>query len=192
MYKNDVTVAQYRKFCQAKKRKMPAAPPWGWRDDYPMVSITWEDAKAYAEWAKAVLPTEAEWEKAARGTDGRSYPWGNEWDAAKCSNSVGENHPQKPSPVGSYPAGASPYGCLDMAGNVWQWCADWYDVRYYTTSPSRNPSGPETGIARVLHGGAWSVHDADTFRVTTRDYNSPLLQSINIGFRCAVHAPGPK
>ena len=87
-----------------------------------MVNVDWNDANAYAEWAGAALPTEAEWEKAARGTDGRIYPWGNDWDRTKCVNAV-----HSTMPVGSIPAGASPYGCQDMAGNVWQWCADWYD-----------------------------------------------------------------
>ena len=92
IYKNDVTVAQYRKFCQATGRQMPQTPTWGWKDDHPVVNVTWDDAKAYCDWAGAALPTEAQWEKAARGTDGRMYPWGNEWDAGKlwCSRSVSE------------------------------------------------------------------------------------------------------
>ena len=123
-----VTVAQYRLFCVASQRNMPDAPSWGWIDEHPMVSVTWDDATAFCEWAGVRLPTEAEWEKAARGTDGRAYPWGNDWDKSKCSNFTNSKSTQ---PVGSYPDGASPYGVLDMAGNVWEWCSDWYSADYY-------------------------------------------------------------
>ena len=195
LYKNDVTVAEYRTFCTATGRKMPAAPDWGWIDTHPMVNVSWTDAKAYSDWAGVVLPTEAQWEKAARGTDGRVYPWGNDWDAAKCSNSVGATHPGKTSPVGAFPAGASPYGCLDMAGNVWQWCADWYGADYYTTSPAKNPTGPSTGTGRVLRGGSW-MYDIGLaciyFRGADRDYNNPLgYWDSDLGFRCVSLSPGP-
>ncbi len=168
MYKNDVTVAQYRTFCQATRRQMPDAPSWGWRDDHPMVNVTWDDANAYAEWAGASLPTEAEWEKAARGTDGRIYPWGNDWDASKCSNSTGSNDsPGQISPVGSFPAGVSPYGCLDMAGNVDQWCEDlvcWGLLQAFPLTQSNwTGNGFSAGTARrlleqCLFGGPPCLH----------------------------------
>jgi formylglycine-generating enzyme required for sulfatase activity len=190
MYKNDVTVSEYRKFCDATGRKMPEAHFWGWIDEHPMVNVTWYDAKAYADWAGISLPTEAQWEKAARGGDGRTYPWGFTWDAAKCSNSVGANNPGKTSPVGSFPAEASPYGCLDMAGNVWQWCADWYGEDYYKNSPAKNPTGPETGTARVLRGGGWHNYNPDYFRAAYRYYFTPMERDDG-GFRCVLRSTEP-
>ena len=190
IYKNDVTVAQYRKFCAAMGRQMPGLPEWS-KDDHPVVNITWDDAGAYAQWAGASLPTEAQWEKAARGGDGRVFPWGNEWDAWKCSNSVGDLHPGKTSPVGSFAAGASQYGVLDMAGNVWQWCADWYDDNYYRNSPARNPTGPATGTARVLRGGGWYNFNAGNFRVACRSWYFTTGRYYIVGFRCVVPAPRP-
>jgi len=157
IYRTEVTVAQYKKFCQATGRVMATDPPWKWQDDHPVVNVFWDDAAAYAQWANAALPTEAQWEKAARGTDSRVYPWGNDWDGEKCQNSVGGKNAGKTAPVGSMPAGASPYGCLDMAGNVWEWCADWYDAGYYKNAPARNPTGPATGTTRVLRGGSWFI-----------------------------------
>ena len=184
-YKSDVTVAQYRKFCKATGRKMPPAPRWGWKADHPVVNVTWYEAKAYCAWAGAALPTEAQWEKAARGTDGRRYPWGNDWDPGRLRWGPGGT-----APVGSDPGGASPYGCLDMAGNVWQWCADWYDDNYYAHSPVRNPAGPATGTDRVVRGGSWSGSDEYVFRSAARDYWEPVDRDGYGGFRCVVRAGG--
>jgi formylglycine-generating enzyme required for sulfatase activity len=188
MYKNLVTVAQYRRFCEATGRSMPDAPGWGWHDDHPIVNVSWDDARAYAKWAGVSLPTEAQWEKAARGTDGREYPWGNDWDASKCVNSVGSNSPGGTKAVGSCPAGASPYGGLDMAGNVWEWCADWYGSGYYASSPGRNPAGPASGETRVLRGGSWLYGNATLFRSANRNYLIPSLRLNYLGFRCAARA----
>jgi formylglycine-generating enzyme required for sulfatase activity len=197
MYKHEVTVAQYRKFCKATGRKMPEAPKWGWKDDHPMVLVTWQDAAKYAKWARVSLPTEAQWEKAARGTDGRIYPWGNKWDASKCANGVRERL-NGTMPAGSYPAGASPYGAMDMAGNVWEWCADWFDPNYYKNAPSRNPSGPSKAVefttpisgkvtgARVLRGGSWSFNLDCGCQCARRYCNAPDFRSYYyFGFRCA-------
>jgi formylglycine-generating enzyme required for sulfatase activity len=183
-----VTVAQYRKFCESAGRNMPLMPSWGWRDDHPIVNVTWNDALAYAQWAGKRLPTEAEWEKAARGSDGRQYPWGNEWDASKCAHSVNAQLGST-KPVGSYPAGASPYGCLDMAGNVCEWCADWYEPDYYRTGPDRNPKGPGSGELRVLRGGSWDYDDTRYFRCACRDHYPPRHRLVVIGFRCARGLP---
>ncbi|MHB9109328.1 MAG: formylglycine-generating enzyme family protein [Armatimonadota bacterium] len=191
IYQYEVTVAQYRQFCRVTGRAMPDTPPWGWRDDDPIVNVTWHDAVAYAAWAGASLPTEAQWEKAARGPDGRVYPWGNAWGGARCCNSV-DGSASSPSPVGSFPAGAGPYGAQDLAGNVWEWCADWYDETYYQHAPRRNPAGPATGAARVLRGGSWGYSDPRDFRTTLRTrYIPPLSWSCDLGFRCAVRSPGP-
>jgi formylglycine-generating enzyme required for sulfatase activity len=128
--------------------------------DHPVTQVSWADAAAFCGWAgKAAgvavhLPSEAQWEKAARGTDGRLYPWGDEMpDAAHCNfnRNIGDT-----TPAGKYsPLGDSPYGCADMAGNVWEWVNDWYDEGYYRVSPQQNPEGPATGQYRTLRGGSW-------------------------------------
>ena len=185
MYKTEVTVAQYRKFCEATNREMPEAPEWGWKEDHPVVNVSWHDAVDYAKWAGASLPTEAQWEKAARGTDGRVFPWGNEWDAGACANSVSWSL-KGTKPVGSCPAGASPYGCVDMAGNAWEWCADWYDEAYYgNEAPSRNPPGPASGGYRVLRGGSWNCGDRGPFRCANRLLYRPCRRDDFGGFRCS-------
>lgn len=125
------TVGQYEAFCKDVGLGMPPAPSWGWDNkDFPMVNVTWWASVFFAIWSGGFLPTEEQWEKAARGTDGRIYPWGNTWDASKCANSV-EVSRDKPAPVGSFPEGASPYGVLDMAGNAWQWCANKNDAALF-------------------------------------------------------------
>ena len=185
----EVMVAQYRKFCEATGRVMPKTPEWGWNDDHPIVNVTWSDAEAYCKWAGGRLPTEAEWEKAARGTDGRTFPWGATWDKNRCAN--WELSLTSTAPVGSYPAGASPYGCMDMAGNVWEWCADWYDEDYYAASPSRNPAGPSSGGWRVLRGGGWtSFYGLNVYYFDRCTYRNSVCFPSNydcdfVGFRLA-------
>jgi len=216
IYKTEVTVAQYRRFCQATGRQMAPEPSWGWQDAHPIVNVTWADATAYADWAGVALPTEAQWEKAARGTDGRLYPWGNAWPPpVKAGNFADEACKRsgeymggwtfidgyddgyaETAPVGSFPAGASPYGVLDMAGNVWEWCADWYDPSYYKTAPTRNPSGAPAGVAsevlpgvavtgRVVRGGSWPPGGPRYFRCASRLSCGPADRADDCGFRCA-------
>ena len=188
IYQKDVTVAQYKAYCAATDEAMPIdAPPWGWKDTHPMVNVNWKQAHAYAKWAGAHLPSEAQWEKAARGTDGRIYPWGNTWDNDKCNNAA--NGPEKTMPVGSFPEGASPYGCLDMGGNVWQWCEDWYGGDYYNNAPATNPKGPEDGQWRVFRGGGWRNVAASSFRCARRGYFDPGYTTNYLGVRCVVSPP---
>jgi len=191
IYKTPVTVAQYRAFCRATGRDMPSAPDWVWRNIHPVVNVNWDDAQAYATWAGATLPTEAQWEKAARGTDGRVYPWGNDWDAGKvqCSK-IEVRDAERTAPVGRYPAGASPYGCLDMSGNVWEWCADWYDKDYYQNAPTLNPTGPATGTKRSLRGGSWLYYEPRYFRAAFRYSHAPSFRYCHVGFRCIMRLSG--
>ena len=182
MYKHPVTVAQYRRFCETTARQLAETPTWGWEDEHPVVNVTWQEAADYATWAGVSLPTEAQWEKAARGTEGRVYPWGNEWDASKCANSV-EKKLASTQPVGRYPTGVSPFGCYDMTGNAWEWCADWFDARRKDPEPSRIPSVR----GRVVRGGAWNLNDPNAFNCAVRVSRPPNAQGLNGGFRCAMN-----
>jgi formylglycine-generating enzyme required for sulfatase activity len=198
MDRTEVTNDQYRKCVEAGACSQPHNTD-GYNDpnraEHPVVWVDWNQASAYCQWAGKRLPTEAEWEKTARGTDGRVYPWGNEWDGSKL-NFCDKNCPSEwkydtslddgyaeSAPVGSYPVGASPYGCMDMAGNVWEWVADWYIPDYYSQSPERNPPGPDVSVYRILRGGSWR-NGRYGVRSANRIRRDPDLTYTDIGFRC--------
>jgi formylglycine-generating enzyme required for sulfatase activity len=162
--------------------RTPQGPDSTTQPSHPVLQVNWHDAVAYCRWAGKQLPTEAQWEKAARGTDERMYAWGSNWDNASHSNS--DKRIAATTPVGQYPSGASPYGALDMTGNVWEWTQDWYSPTYYAHSEKRNPTGPESGKSRVLRGASWhhsSVISLAAFRIT-----QPASSRTNLmGIRCA-------
>jgi len=181
--KCEVTNRQYRRFCEATGREFPGESDQG--DDHPVVYVSWEDAQAYCEHYGLRLPTEAEWEYAARGARGTAYPWGDEWDSSKCCNRANLGPGGSTFPVGSFPAGVSWCGALDMAGSMWESCADWYAEDYYSTSPENDPTGPVSGERRVLRGGSWNQDFEFFFRCAFRVWGDPTNRlSNNSGFRC--------
>ncbi len=189
----EVTNARYMAFVKATGHRTPPNPygtgplvSLAGIEHLPVVQTTWYDAKAYCTWAKKRLPSEAEWEKAARGTDGRLYPWGNEPPTAKRANFDREWDDERTlHAVGSLPDGDSPYGVKDMAGNAREWVSDWYDVDYYKDAPPGNPPGPDKkGVVRSIRGGSWHSPPSD-IRTTARGRGGFALQTHGTGFRCA-------
>ncbi len=182
--KHEVTNAQYEKCVAAGAcREVVVAGATGFDGPrQPVVGVSWDDAVAYGKWVGGRLPTEAEWEKAARGTDGRIYPWGNDWDPTRLDSK--EDGPGSTTDVGSYPAGASPYGALDMAGNVWDWVSDWFG-RPDASEPQRNPTGPAAGTDKVMRGGSWADSQFNC-RTAARFADDPISHSIRTGFRLVM------
>lgn len=203
----EVTIERYAKFMEAAQH---GAPPL-WDDeavtsagDRPVVGVDWADAEAYCRWAGKRLPTESEWEKAARGTDGRRYPWGEMQpfvDIANYNRGLWVSYPITLVPVTSGVAGMSirhglkeggrsPYGLFHMAGNASEWVQDWYDREYYKGSPKENPKGPAQGEKKVIRGGSWGDSPRN-IRVTARFSATPDFRDQSVGFRCAMDAPKP-
>ena len=181
----EVTNAHYTAFATITGRRSAAFANNGRYNEtsHPIVGVSYADALAYCTWIGGQIPTEAQWEKAARGIDERTYPWGEaEPDDSRLNynRTVG-----KPVPVGSYPAGVSPYGIHDMAGNVWEWTSDWYNGSYYTDSPTENPPGPTSGTVRVVRGGSWG-EKSDFARTFHRFWLNPAFTNELLGFRCVT------
>lgn len=186
----EVSVGRYRACFDAGACEEPvSANLCNWYstslEDHPINCVYWNDADTYCRWAGLRLPTEAEWEKAARGVDGGTFPWGEDFDRGKAN--YGDGGTMRTTAIDAYPEGLSPYGAMDMAGNVWDWVADWYHEHYYTTAPPSNPGGPDSGTLRGLRGGShW--FDPMLMRSSNREPYHPQQTDVDIGFRCARDA----
>lgn len=190
--KFEVTNRRFAKFVKA----MLLEPPWGFADkdtpivhaDRPVRWVNWWEALGYCLWVGKRLPTEAEWEKAARGSDARTYPWGNDPPTSAHAVFGLKEGTDTVSPIGNRDAGKSPYGVHDMAGNLYEWTTDWYDDRYYTDLTAINPRGPLQGMAKAQRGGSYT-NSPYRLRSTFRTKGDPLEHEHNVGFRCAQDAP---
>src|SRR6266498_1531700 len=154
--------------------------------DHPVINVDWYDAAAYCAWAGRRLPTEAEWERAARGTTGRRFPWGDAEPTRTLANYLNQwRNGGGLEPVGSHPQGTSPEGVQDLQGNVWEWVTDWYDAHYYEKGPNRNPKGPPEGTRKVIRGSGWES-EAPLLRSAHRLNSDPRNRNHSLGFRCAM------
>ena len=191
-----VTNQQYKNFVDETGHRLPDDADLGyplWRNgtyleqyaDHPVTCVSWDDAVAYCQWAGLTLPTEAQWEKAARGPNNNLYPWGNSWESKHCLNYMIKGAEQTCN-VYDYPEGISFYGLHNMSGNVIEWCHDYYQEDYYPNSPRQNPLGPETSFYRVARGGSWGSNTQDCRSANRSDYNLPEERSSAMGFRVAM------
>lgn len=190
MGKYEITWDQFDQFCAETSKEIPDYADAGWgRGKRPVIFVSRHDASAYCKWLSVKtglhfkLPTEAQWEKAARGTNGQLFPWGNQWPNEELANFGNDVQAGITKPVGSYPLGESPYGLIDMAGNVWEWCTDWYGP--YSAGPQKNPMGPQSGEFSMLRGGSW--HDEPQFISCTNRYPAkPSFRGYIEGFRLCL------
>lgn len=189
----EVTLAKYTEFVKATGRPAPVVPVFGddisliMKPELPVAGVSWEDAKGYCTWVGKRLPTEAEWEKAARGERGFKWPWGNTFSTTMANTSGEEDGYKYSAPPGRFENGRSSYGLYDSSGNVAEWVADWYDQEYYLKGPFRDPRGPDSGKHKVYRGGSWNDPSGGV-RTAKRYAAAPHQTSAVIGFRCARDA----
>ena len=198
-----VTNAQYKRFLDETGRPPPPRseiPRQIWKADmrpedafpddlaqHPVVHVTWRDASDYCDWAGLRLLSELEWEKGSRGVDGRTFPWGEEWDPAYCQNDISRKN-ELTCNVWRYPRGASVWGCYQMSGNVWEWCADWYSASSYKRYARGRLEPPREGSSRVVRGGAWFNATRENYQSCYRLGNEPDQSDGHYGFRAALDA----